>query len=146
MEITKTIFLLLAFSIFGTINSQEKEDKQNEDAKVSYYKKRAKEDAKFEKEFKANTKKEERKFWKHQKSYERELKSNDKVAYEVYMQGKKDAYSEQHDYCSNHHCNHSYYYHNHAKFYYHYEYRRQPKSRSSTSVKVGLPRVKIGLF
>ena len=83
---------------------------------------------------------------KHQKSYERELKSNDKVAYEAYMQGKKDAYSEQHDYCSNHHCNHSYYYHNHARFYYHYEYRRQPKARSSTSVKVGLPRVKIGLF
>lgn len=42
MEITKTIFLLLAFSIFGTLNSQEKDDKQNEDAKVSYYKKKSK--------------------------------------------------------------------------------------------------------
>ncbi|WP_232459785.1 MULTISPECIES: hypothetical protein [unclassified Winogradskyella] len=40
---------------------------------------------------KQKQKKEEKKFWKDQKEYEKDLKRRDREAYEAYMQGKTDA-------------------------------------------------------
>ena len=142
MKTIKIVLSVIAFSFFGIVNSQEK---KVEESKSSYYQKRAKEDAKFEQKFTAKTKKEERKFWKEQKEYEKELKRKDKEAYDAYMQGKKDAYAEHHNHCD-HHCIHGRYYHHHATFYYRYEYRREPRYRSSSTIRVGLPSVRIGLF
>lgn len=61
------------------------------------------------------------------------------------MKGKRDAYAEHNRHCNNH-CSHGHYYHNHATYYYHFEYRREPRyrTRTSTNVRVGLPRVSIG--
>ena len=146
MKITKAIATLIMCFIIGTVISQENKVDKKEETKESYYKKRGMEDAKFEKDYKANTKKEERKFWRDQKAYEKELKTKDEIAYEAYMKGKKDAYLEQRNNCNTHHCSHSYYYHNHADFYYHYEYRSQRRNRTNTNIRVGLPSVRVGLF
>ena len=138
--------LTLIFFFYGlNVISQDKKSTKTKEDKKSYYKKRAQEDAKFEQQYKAKTKKEEKQLWKEQKTYEKNLKERDKESYKAYMQGKRDASREHYNHC-NHHCNHGYYYHNHAAYYYHYEYRRQPKSTIRTNVRVGLPRVRIGLF
>jgi hypothetical protein len=143
LTIMRTLFLVFAFLSFGLLQAQEKEEKKV--SKTAYYKQRAKEDAKFEQEYKAKSKKEQRKFWKEQKAYERDLKEKDKIAYEAYMQGKRDAYAEHNEHC-NHHCSHGYYYHSHARYYYTYEYRRQPRYNSSinTRVRISAPRIRIG--
>ena len=138
----KKIILFITILTSGFLYSQE-DTAIKEESKSSYYKKRAIEDAKFEQDFKAKTKKEEKQFWKDQKAYEKDLKKRDKEAYNAYMQGKRDAYKEHQNHCT-HHCNHGFYYHNHATYYYHYEYRRQP--RRSTNIRIGTPRVRIGLF
>ena len=145
MKTIKIVLSVIAFSFFGIVNSQENKVEEKQESKTSYYEKRAKEDAKFEQQYTAETKKEERKFWKEQKEYEKELKRKDKVAYDAYMQGKKDAYAEHRNHCSNH-CSHGHYYHSHATFYYRYEYRREPRYRSRSSIRVGVPSVRIGLF
>ena len=147
MKIIKTVLFTIAITYFGTVNSQEKKTEAKLETKTTYYQKRAKEDAKFEQEYTAETKKEEKKFWKDQKAYEKELKRKDNEAYEAYMQGKRDAYAEHHNHC-NDHCNHGRYYHNHVTFYYYSEYRRAPRSkpRTRTTIRVGVPSVRVGLF
>lgn len=148
MKTIKLIATITAFFTFGLLNAQEQKEESSENkelSKTAYYQKRAKEDAKFEQQYEAKSKKEEKKFWKEQKAYEQELKKKDKEAYEAYMQGKRDAYAEHHNHCDSH-CHHGYYYNNHTRYYYSYEYRSQPRYRTRTSVRVGVPRVRIGLF
>ena len=57
---------------------------------------------------KQKQKKEEKKFWKDQKEYEKDLKRRDREAYEAYMQGKTDAQEEHYSHCSDH-CHHSHF-------------------------------------
>lgn len=142
----KTIRIILSVSIFflfGMLNSQENKTEKVKLSKEAYYENRAKEDAKFEQQFRPKSKKEERKFWKEQKSYEKDLKERDEEAYEAYMQGKRDAYREYRNHCNNN-CHHSHYYHSQTSFYYRYEYYRQPRYSSGTSIRVGTPRIRIG--
>lgn len=148
MNYIKSTLIILLNSISILSFTQEKNASESID-KISYYEKRAKEDAKFEQEFSAETKKEERQFWKEQKQYEKELKRRDREAYEAYMQGKRDAYAEHYHYCRTHSCYHSDYYYHHARFYYHgydYYYYRHPsrRTRISTSVRVTTPRIRLG--
>ena len=146
MNTIKIGLSVITFLLFGVLNAQEKKEEVSKETKTSYYKKRAKEDAKFEQKYKATSKKDEKKFWKEQKEYEKDLKKKDKLAYEAYMQGKRDAYAEHKTNC-NHHCDHGHYYHSHASFYYHYEYRSKPRyRRNRTTVRLGVPSVRIGLF
>ena len=144
MRTNKIVLTLLIFGFSFAIYAQEK------DSKVSYYQARAEEDAKFEQQFKAEDKEDEEKFWKEQKRYEKDLKKKDKVAYNAYMEGKRDAYREHYGHCD-HHCHHSDHYYSHATFYYygyhdHYYYRRPASSGISTNVRIGTPTVRLGLF
>lgn len=70
--------------------------------KKTYYEQRALEDAKFEQQFTAKSKEEEKAFWKEQKQYEKELKKRDREAYHAYMEGKRDAYREHYAHCDHH--------------------------------------------
>ena len=153
LKLIFTVVLFLSTSFVFSQETQERSEKQSlekvssEKEKRSYYKNRAKEDAKFEQEFKGK-KSEERKFWRSQKSYEKELEERDEIAYEAYMQGKKDAYKEHHNNCTGH-CSHGHYYHSHASFYYYGSYRseRKPYRRSSgTTVRIGTPSIRLGIF
>ncbi|MBP0904408.1 hypothetical protein ACFSKN_12415 [Mariniflexile gromovii] len=152
MKSIKPIVFLIVLNISYLANAQDTEisNKTSID-KESYYQKRAEEDAKFEQQFSAKTKAEEESFWEDQKSYEENLKKNDKKAYKAYMKGKKDAYANHYEDC-NHHCHHSDYYYHHASFYYYrydgYHYERYPRNRSSmsTNVRVSTPSVRLGLF
>ena len=147
MKTIKIIFTVIIFLSGSFIFSQEKEKVSKEDLK-SYYQKRAKEDAKFEQNFKASSKSEEKKFWKGQKHYEKDLKEKDRIAYEAYMKGKKDAYAQHYVYCSDH-CHHSRYYHSHVNFYYDssYNYERRSNRRSTnTRIRFRTPKVSLGIF
>lgn len=140
--LTVIIFLSASFAFSQESIKTTKEDKKN------YYQKRAKEDAKFEQQAQGKSKSEEKKFWKEQKSYEKDLKRRDEIAYEAYMKGKRDAYSEHREHCDSH-CHHGYYYSFHASYYYggHYEYERRNYRRSSgTSISIGTPSLGISIF
>jgi len=146
MKTLKLIFTVVIFLSASFIFSQEAKEPSGKE-KNDYYQKRAKEDAKFEQNFKGE-KSEERKFCRAQKAYEKDLEQKDEIAYNAYMQGKKDAYSEHHEHCTNH-CNHGYYYQSHARFYYYgsYRYERRPNRRSSgTSIRVRTPSIRLGVF
>jgi uncharacterized protein YxeA len=147
MKTIKSILTAIIF-ISGTfIFSQETEKTPKEDVK-SYYQKRANEDAKFEQNFKGTSKSEEQKFWKEQKHYEEDLKEKDRIAYEAYMNGKRDAYKEHQDHCNNH-CHHSRYYHSHVDFYYQVFYnqeRRSYRRSTGTRLQIRTPSVSLGIF
>ncbi|WP_158841459.1 hypothetical protein [Polaribacter sp. L3A8] len=147
MKAIKSIFTIIIFISASFISAQDSEKMSKEEMR-NYYKVRAKEDAKFEQDFKAASKADEKKFWKEQKEYEKGLEERDHVAYNAYMQGKKDAYSEHYEHCNNH-CEHSRHYHYYANFYYNGYYkneRRHYKRTTNTSIKIGTPSVRLGLF
>lgn len=111
MKIFKTTLVLIILGFSSMISAQnETASKETKEDKMSYYEKRALEDAKYEQQFQADNKAEEETFWEEQKSYEKELKRKDRKAY---MKGKRDAYAEHYD-----HCHHSEHYYHHATFYY----------------------------
>ena len=147
MKTIKKLVTIMLFSMAAVGFAQEDQKNLQVD-KEDYYTKRAKEDAKFEQSFNAQSKSDEKKFWKEQKAYEKELKSRDKIAHEAYMQGKKDAYAAHNNHC-NEHCNHGYYYKHHVHYYYHndYEYRRRSnRSATGTRIRVRAPSISLGLF
>ncbi|TJY37209.1 hypothetical protein [Pontimicrobium aquaticum] len=144
------ILMLVAMCSLGSSFAQER-DKQTKEEKLSYYEQRAKEDAKFEQELKAKTEKESAEFWENQKQYEEDLKKRDRKAYRAYIKGKRDAYAEHYAHCGTH-CHHSDYYHHHVSFYYygynnnHY-YNSYPRRNAiNTRIKIGTPRVRLGIF
>jgi hypothetical protein len=150
----KTIKIAIACIVLGFSSVKGAQEaaisKEPKEDKMSYYQKRALEDAKYEQQYQADTKVEDEDFWEEQKAYEKELKSNDRKAYKAYMQGKRDAYQEHYSHCNNH-CHHSDYYYHHATFYYYgynrYYYERRPSSIGiSTSTRIGTPSVRLGLF
>ncbi|MGO4819564.1 hypothetical protein [Flavobacterium sp. W22_SRS_FP1] len=154
MKTRKTILAILFIGTLASLNAQEAksetEVKTNEE-KRSYYEQRGAEDANYELEFKAKSKRGEESFWNDQENYERELKEDNRRAYRAYMQGKKDAYAEHHDDCNGHHY-HSDSFYQHAGFYY-YEYdrrsyERRPSRGSSVNPQIGVsaPSVRLGLF
>lgn len=152
MKSFKTTVFIIALSLSFVAQAQETDaSTETKTDKKTYYQKRAAEDAKFEQEFKAETKTEEEQFWKDQKAYEKDLKKRDRKAYKAYMQGKKDAYAEHYEHC-NHHCHHSDHYYHHATFYYYrydngYYYNRYPRRSSvNTRVSIGTPNVRLGIF
>ena len=151
MKILKSIAFIAALSF--SLAAQAQETEVSNDASIdqkSYYQKRALEDAKYEQQFKAETKADEEVFWKDQKNYEENLKREDRKAYRAYMKGKKDAYASHYDHCGNH-CHHSDNYYHHASFYYygyhgHYNERYPRRSSVGTSVRIRTPSVRVGLF
>ncbi|MFG6687672.1 hypothetical protein ACGK9U_13890 [Mariniflexile sp. HNIBRBA6329] len=151
MKSIKFIALFLVTTTFYTANAQEvKASSETKIDSKSYYEQRAMEDAKYEQQFVAKSKKEEDAFWEEQKAYEAQLKKRDRKAYKAYMKGKKEAYASHYNHCDAH-CHHSdYYYHNASFYYYRYDdyyYRRYPQRRAvNTSVNVRTPRVSLGLF
>lgn len=149
MKLLKTSLFIIALSLSSIMQAQTTENENTSTLdKESYYHKRAQEDAKYEQQFSAKTKKEEKQFWKDQKAYEKNLKKKDKEAYKAYIQGKKDAYAEHYNEC-NHHCHHSDHYYSHASFYY-YRYNdnyyyRSPSRSSGVRVRVNTPSIRLGL-
>jgi hypothetical protein len=147
MKITRQLLttLLVITISFSYGQGQEKDTIVG---KENYYNKRAKEDAKFEQEFTATSKAEDKKFWKEQKQYEKELKKRDQVAHKAYMKGKRDAYAEHSDHC-NSYCNHGYYYQYHVNYYYHsnYRYERTYNRRPNrTRVQISTPSIGFRIF
>lgn len=154
MKTVKSILVLMIFCFLPKVNAQE--SGFNQDTKVqtknelSYYQQRGLEDAQHEQQFKVKSKNEERVFWKEQKQYEKELRKNNRRAYNAYLQSKKEGYAAHHDHCNNH-CDHSAYWYQNAEYYY-YGYRqpqyenRMPRTSVNTQIGVGVPRVKLGIF
>jgi len=146
MKVTKLIvsIILLITTSFSFAQEQGNDSKIEKEA---YYNKRAKEDARFEQEFNSKSKSEDKKFWKEQKAYEKELSKRDEVAHKAYMQSKRDAYAAHNDYCENH--NHGYYYRHHVSDYYysdhHYE-RRSFRRPHRTRINVRTPSISLGIF
>jgi|TARA_B110000285_G_C15133505_1_gene625259 hypothetical protein len=146
----KTTRLLLTAILCGAINFSYAQGYEKDTllGKENYYTKRAKEDAKFEQGLNSKSKSEDKKFWKEQKQYERELKKRDEIAHSAYMKGKKDAYAVHSAHCNNH-CNHGYYYQYHANYYYHSNYRyerRYHRSPKRTSITLRTPRIGLSVF
>jgi uncharacterized protein YxeA len=147
MKVTKLIvsIILLITASFSYAQEQENDSKIEKEA---YYNKRAKEDARFEQEFNSKSKSEDKKFWKEQKAYEKELSKRDEIAHKAYMEGKRDAYAEHENHCDDH-CNHGHYYRYHVSYYYHNNhsykarsYRRSPQTR----ITVRTPSIRLGIF
>lgn len=155
MKTIKTAVVFTIFGIIGSINGQESRVKtetrlsSNQD-RMAYYEQRGAEDARFELEFKAKSKADEKAFWKEQQAYEKNLKKQNRTAYRAYMAGKQDAYAEHYHYCDAH-CYHGDGFYQHAGFYYYgyYErdYRTSPRSSSvNTQIRVTTPTVRLGVF
>lgn len=154
MKTVKSIVIIMIFCFLPKVNAQE--SGFNQDIKVqtknelSYYQQRGLKDAQHEQQLKVKGKNEERAFWKEQKQYEKELRKNNRRAYNAYLQAKKDGYAAHHNHCDIH-CNHSNYWYQNAAYYYygyrqpHYE-NRAPRSSINTQIEVGMPRVKLGVF
>jgi hypothetical protein len=141
---TNTILLLTLSTLFSSFGfSQEDKVETKNEAIVSYYEKRGKEDAAFEQSITVEEKQDEAAFWAEQKAYEKELKRKDKKAYRAYMRGKKDAYAEHATHCSNE-CHHSDYYHSHVHFYYQHHSQQKSQTRISTNLRLRTPS-RIGL-
>lgn len=150
MKRVKNILTLIILCFSYVMVAQETEvSEDTKPDKTTYYQNRAEEDAKFEQQFTAENKNEEKAFWKEQKRYEKDLKKRDRVAYNAYMKGKRDAYREHYAHCD-HHCHHSHYYYSHASFYYdgyYYRYERYPRYNSvNARVRVATPSVGLSLF
>ena len=154
MKSIKTVIAFIFLGLFA-VEAQEVNVKNETKAnistdKMSYYKKRGAEDARYELTFTAKTKADEKAFWKEQKEYEKNLKAKDRKAYRAYIASKKEAYSEHYDHC-NGHCNHDPMFYSHASFYY-YGYERpyyqstySSPSSVSTRISVGTPSLRLGL-
>lgn len=116
--------------------------------RMSYYERRAGEDAAFEQSLQSDGEEGQEDFWKARKAYEKALKKRDKSAYRAYMQGKRDAYASHFEHCG-HRCHHSRYYYYHAGNYYHgyrVSYHRYPRRSGNTvKVRVATPRVRLFL-
>lgn len=151
MKPFKIVITMIAF-IFFTMMSAQETDVSNEakEDKISYYQKRALEDANYEQQFQKEYAQEEETYWEEQKNYEKNLKKKDKKAYKAYLKGKSDAYKAHYRHC-NTHCYHSEHYYHNVTFYDsrydpHY-YERNPRSNgTSTRVSIGTPSVRLGLF
>lgn len=149
MKTIKTILALFFLGTIGTVQAQE--NNVQAETKITYYQQRGAEDAKFEMEFTAKTKAEEKAFWKEQKEYEKELKKKNRKGYRAYMARKKEAYTEHYYHC-NEHCHHNNSFYNHAAFYYYQydrpNYQRVP-TRTSVNTQIGVgvpvPSVRLGL-
>lgn len=149
MKFLKTTLLVALTGLSFSIQAQNKEvDSTTAVDKNTYYRERAKEDAKFEQQFEAKSKAEDEAFWEEQEDYENNLKRRDRKAYRAYMKGKRDAYAEHYKHCEHHH--HSDAYYSHATFYYYRyndPYYRPYHSRSyGTSVRVNTPSLRVGIF
>lgn len=152
----KAIKTIMAFVFLGTtsINAQEAGVKSESNLnthsdKMSYYQKRGAEDAQYELTFTAQTKAEEKAFWKEQKKYEKALKEKDRKAYRAYMASKKEAYSEHYYHCDGH-CHHDPMFYTYAGYYYYgYEQPYYQRSYSPTTVNTristGTPSLRLGL-
>lgn len=154
MKTIKALFAILFLGTIATVQAQDAHIKSetrintNSD-KIAYYQQKGTEDAKFELEFKAKSKGEEKNFWKEQKAYETELREDNRKAYRAYIASKKDAYRAHHNHCDDH-CHHDDSFYSHAGFYY-YEYDQRPqRTPSSTTVNtqigVRAPSVRLGVF
>ncbi|MAY86522.1 hypothetical protein ACH3O9_06070 [Leeuwenhoekiella sp. A16] len=141
----KLMLLCGLFAIIPLCESYAQES--GDDKKMAYYEQRAKQDAAFERSYKAESEAEEEAFWKEQHKYEENLKKEDEVAYKAYMRGKRDAYKEHKKHCD-HHCHHSEHYYSEASFYYYSNnrsyYKPAPRSTIRTDVRINTPNVRIG--
>jgi hypothetical protein len=153
MKTIQTLFLVFAFGLLTNIQAQATKVNYKSQLAVrqntSYYQQRAREDAQYEQQFRAGSKKEERAFWKEQKEYEKNLKSQDRRSYRVYIEAKNDAYAAHYHNC-NATCHHSdYYYHNAGYYYYEYRqprYNKATRATINTNIGVSTPSVRLGLF
>lgn len=155
MKKLKTVFAIVFFGIIANAGAQEarvrNEARINSDQDyTTYYQQRGAEDARYELEFQAKSKNDERAFWQEQKQYEKELKKENKHAYSVYIQSKEEAYANHYHHCNNQ-CYHSDAFYQHAEFYYseydRRDYERNPSTISvNTRVGVRTPSVRLGIF
>ena len=146
-----TMVMIITVSSVQAQKNETRPTTENSKDKMTYYQKRAKEDAVYEQRFEAASEEENEAFWDEQESYEKDLKKRDRKAYRAYMKGKRDAYQEHYEHCDSH-CHHDAHYYHHASFYYygyrnHYYYDRYPRGSSiHTRVRIGAPSVRLGIL
>ncbi len=99
------VVLLLLFVFSNSLLAQENYSHSNSE-KMSFYVQLAHKDANYEQSLILIDEKDELDFWKDQKRYELDLLKNNKVAYQVYMIAKADAYHRHFKSCSIT-CNHT---------------------------------------
>jgi hypothetical protein len=139
---------LISILLFISANMYAQEQ-ASEEARISYYEQRAREDAAYEQSLNLEEE-EESDFWNDQERYEKELKKRDKKAYNAYMKGKHDAYAEHYEQCGNH-CSHGPHYYSHTTLYYHgYPSQRYNRSPHRTQIRTGVrgisPGIRVGIL
>ncbi|MCQ0110422.1 hypothetical protein [Zhouia amylolytica] len=137
----RIVFIIIGFINFSAFGQEP--DKENEDP-LSYYEKRAREDAEYEQSLASQHVEDEELFWKDQKAYEKNLKKRDKKAYKAYMKGKEAAYKEHQDSCDSS-CHHSHYYHHYTSFYYYEERRPYRSPYRNANIRLRMSSLNVGV-
>nr|WP_297786850.1 hypothetical protein [uncultured Allomuricauda sp.] len=108
---------------------------------VPFYEKQAWKDAHQEQSTTFSSLEDEKDFWQDQNRYEKDLKTKDNIAYNIYMTAKRKAYSEYAETCGND-CRHSDYYYEQASKYFTYkESENFSREAIGASVQVASPRI-----
>ncbi|NDV17182.1 hypothetical protein GO009_14245 [Muricauda sp. TY007] len=132
MRITTLLTVLFALGLATVVSAQ--------DNPVSFYEKLARKDAQLEQSSTFSSLEDEKDFWYDQVRYEKDLKTQDSKAYNIYMNTKRAAYSEHAESCRNQ-CTHSDYYYQQASFYFTYKSNQSlSKEAIGTIVQVASPR------
>ncbi|AEM70674.1 hypothetical protein Murru_1634 [Allomuricauda ruestringensis DSM 13258] len=133
MRITTLLAVLFALGLATVVSAQ--------DNTVSFYEKQARKDAQLEQSSTFSSLEDEKDFWYDQARYEKDLKTQDSKAYNIYMKAKRLAYSEHAESCKNQ-CIHSDYYYKQASFYFTYKDNQNlSKEAVGEIVQVASPRI-----
>jgi len=119
--------------------SQDSYEKAN---RLSFFEQRARQDAKQEQSLQLKYEEDQIDYWTDQRNFENELKKLSYKVYQVYLKGKRDAYSEHEEQCGGH-CDHGDYYYLQADFYFQYgkrDYTQNPvPTIENTTARAKLP-------
>ncbi|MBR9853157.1 MAG: hypothetical protein GYB37_01070 [Algicola sp.] len=131
LKVHITVILTLGLA---TIASAQESD-------ASFYEKQARKDAHQEQTIIFSSTEDEKDFWKDQIRYEEELKTKNLIAYQVYMNEKREAYSK-HAHSCNNQCTHSDYFYEQASIYFAYKNNKNfSKEAIGAIVQVASPRI-----
>ncbi|MFD2100550.1 hypothetical protein [Flagellimonas iocasae] len=130
---------LLIFCFSDNTFAQHDQDGSGEEKRI-FFGELAQRDAVHEQSLISYNKEDELDFWRDQERYEKDLQEHHHVAYNAYMEGKKEAYLDHAKLCGDK-CTHSDSYFERAYFYYSYE---QPDIKNTVSTIMGVQIPSIG--
>lgn len=133
MRLKVHITVFLALGLAAIASAQEND--------LSFYENQAKKDAYKEQTAIFLNVDDEKDFWQDQVRYEKELKTKNRLAYQVYMTSKQEAYSK-HAHSCNNQCTHSDYFYEKASIYFTYKDNENiSKGAVGSIVQVASPRI-----